>query len=461
MDPDQGDKAVEFRLGSWKRPHMRAFHASWWGFFCGFLLWFSIVPLLPTIAAALQLSKQDIWTASIVGLSSTILVRLIVGPLCDVYGSRVPFALLLCVASIPTALTGLVQNSNELYILRFFIGIAGGTFVPCEYWVSQMFAKEVVGTANALVAGWGNLGAGMTQLIMGLILFPIFQALTKDDNVAWRTVCIVPAVVAFLTGLLLYKYTDDAPKGNYSELKKVDIPLASRTLHASFFKAASNRNTILLFLQYACCFGVELTMNQAAALYFRDEFGMSQEAGAAIASIFGWLDFFARALGGILSDLAHSRTGMRGRLVVQTVSLVCEGALILVFASCHTLAGSIVALVFFSLFVKIAEGSTCGIVPYVDPPNMGSVFGVTGAGGNVGAVAFGLMFRQLHERQALTFMGVAVLASSILSVFVAIHGHRSLLWGRDRQVDPETGLLRPRSSSKSCSEGGSDARLEG
>lgn len=44
-----------------------------------------------------------------------------------------------------------------LAILRLFIGIAGGSFVMCQYWTSRMFAKEIVGLANGLVAGWGNL----------------------------------------------------------------------------------------------------------------------------------------------------------------------------------------------------------------------------------------------------------------------------------------------------------------
>ena len=32
-----------------------------------------------------------------------------------------------------------------------------------------MFTKEVAGTANALVGGWGNLGGGVTQLVMGSV----------------------------------------------------------------------------------------------------------------------------------------------------------------------------------------------------------------------------------------------------------------------------------------------------
>jgi MFS transporter, NNP family, nitrate/nitrite transporter len=69
--------------------------------------------------------------------------------LCNKYGPRIPFAGVLMFASIPTGMTGLVQNEKQLYFLRLFIGSAGGSFVMCQYWCSRMFAKEVVGTANS------------------------------------------------------------------------------------------------------------------------------------------------------------------------------------------------------------------------------------------------------------------------------------------------------------------------
>ena len=132
-----------------------------------FFIWFAISPLLSEIRSDLGLTKKQIWTSSIAGVGSTIAVRFLLGPLCDKYGARVLFSAVLCFASIPTACTGLVQTASQLYILRAFIGVAGGTFVMCQYWTSVLFAKDVVGTANALVGGWGNLGAGVTQLVMG------------------------------------------------------------------------------------------------------------------------------------------------------------------------------------------------------------------------------------------------------------------------------------------------------
>jgi NNP family nitrate/nitrite transporter-like MFS transporter len=114
-----------------------------------------------------------------------------------------------------------------------------------------MFTKEVVGTANALCGGWGNLGGGVTQLVMGSALFPLFKVIYNDDvEKAWRTVTVVPAVVAMATGIIMYLISDDAPKGNYTELKKHGaMPEVSAA--ASFRQGAWNMNTWVLFLQYA------------------------------------------------------------------------------------------------------------------------------------------------------------------------------------------------------------------
>jgi NNP family nitrate/nitrite transporter-like MFS transporter len=228
----------------------------------------------------------------------------------------------------------------------------------------------------------------------------------------------------------MYFISDDAPKGNYSELKKHGT-MAEVSAAASFRSGACNVNTWLLFIQYGCCFGVELTMNNAAALYFTDKFDQTTESAAAIASIFGWMNLFARGLGGYSSDKLNAMMGMRGRLFCQAILLAIEGALVLVFANTETLAGSIVVMVFFSLFVQAAEGSTYGIVPYVDPPSTGSIAGIVGAGGNTGAVGFGLGFRQLEYKQAFVVMGATILGSSFLTLLIVLKGHAGILCGQD------------------------------
>jgi NNP family nitrate/nitrite transporter-like MFS transporter len=295
-----------------------------------------------------------------------------------------------------------------LCFLRLFIGIAGSSFVMCQAWSTRMFTKDIVGTANALVGGWGNAGE-------------------EASEKAWRTVCVVPAVVAFSTGLLVIKTSEDCPLGNYAELKKRgSMPEVSAT--ASFRQGAVNLNTWLLYIQYGCCFGVELTMNNAAATYFVDEFDLSTESASAIASIFGFMNLFARGLGGYLSDKAMARVGMKGRIMVQMTLLLLEGICIFIFALMDQLWAAILVLTTFSIFVQGAEGSTYGLVPYVNPVAPGAVAGIVGAGGPSGAVAFGFGFLLLSEQKhAYYLMASGVLLSGVLSLFINIKGHGGLL----------------------------------
>jgi len=265
----------------------------------------------------------------------------------------------------------------------------------CQYWTSRMFTKEVVGFANALAGGWGNLGGGVTQLVMGSVLFPLFKLIYGGNSEqAWRAVCVVPAAAAFITGIILFSFRDDCPKGNYAQLKmNGSMPPVSAA--ASFRSGSSNLNSWLLSLQYGCCFGVEITMDAAAALYFAEKFGQSSASAAAIASIFGWMNVFARPLGGYISDKLNAKLGIRGRLLLQTVLLALEGVFALIFGKTNSLGVAIVIMVIFALFNEMACGSTYGIVPYVDPANTGSISGIVAAGGNMDAIGFGLAFRQL------------------------------------------------------------------
>ena len=67
---------------------------------------------------------------------------------------------------------------------RTMFGCVGATFVTNQFWCSLMFAPNVVGTANATAAGWGNLGGGVTQIFIVWCLFEPFQSAGMDANAA-------------------------------------------------------------------------------------------------------------------------------------------------------------------------------------------------------------------------------------------------------------------------------------
>ncbi|GMH80829.1 hypothetical protein TrST_g10640 [Triparma strigata] len=437
VDPRQGDRATALKLWSFKRPHMRAFHCSWFGFFLAFFQWFAIAPLLPEVRDTLDLTKQQIWNSNIASVAGTVAMRFINGPMCDKFGARLTMGAILCVSAIPTACIGFVQNSAGLIICRLFIGIAGSTFVMCQYWTSMMFAKNIVGTANAMAGGWGNLGGGVAQLIMGTCLYPLFKTGMSAET-AWRTVSIVPAVVAASVGLTIIQISEDSPKGNYDKLKREGV-MKEVSASNSFRQGAVNINTWLLFIIYGSCFGVELTMNNAAASYFVDNYGQTIEGAAAIASIFGFMNLFARGVGGFLSDKLFIKFSMKGRIMVLFTCLACEAALIIVFQSLNPDDGigpAIAVLVFFSSFVQSAEGATYAIVPFVDPANTGSISGIVGAGGNIGAVCFGFVFREYSNDQnkAFLIMGIVVGAISLTCFLINVPGYAGILFGTENEA---------------------------
>ena len=164
-------KSVTLPLLNIKDKYGRTFHLSWIGFFVAFLSWFAFPPLIHGVVEKdLQLNQTQIANSNIIALLATLLVRLIVGPLCDRYGPRLVMVGCLLAGAIPTALTPLIKNATGLIIIRFFVGILGGTFVPCQVWTSQFFDRTIVGRVNALAAGWGNAGGGVTFYLMPAVV---------------------------------------------------------------------------------------------------------------------------------------------------------------------------------------------------------------------------------------------------------------------------------------------------
>ena len=413
-----------------------------------------MTPLLSEVSVSLGLGREEIWTSSILAVAGSAITRVLIGPVNDIYGARWTMSATLLFSAVPTAVAGIaIQNAPSLYLIRLLIGVAGSSFVTCQFWSTSLFTDEVAGTANSLAAGWGNLGGGVAQIVMGALIFPLLKIMyggegygtsnigyIDDDeqvplydrasDLAWRTAMLLPAFMSAYMAYACLRYSDDSPKGNFSE-RKANGTMYVETAKGAILRSCCKRNTWLLYIQYGCCFGVEITITNAAALYFQEEFGQTTESAAAIASVFGWMNIFARGIGGFCSDMSGATHGMRGRLWCQIFLLLAEGSLICLFSTTHTLASTIVVMVIVSIFVQAAAGSTFAIVPYIDGGVTGSVSGIVGAGGNFGGVVFSILFREFHDRRALMMMGCFVMTSSILTTLVSIKGHRSLLHGED------------------------------
>lgn len=176
----------------------------------------------------------------------------------------------------------------------------------------------------------------------------------------------------------------------------------------------------MLFVAYGSCFGVELTMDNVAHLYFHDNFGLSLQAAGFAAGAFGMMNIFARALGGYVADWFGFKWDLRGRVAWLFVALFCEGLALMLFSQTRRIELAIPAMLLAGLFVKMANGATYSVVPFINKRALGSVAGIVGAGGNVGAVLAGLMFKVETSRwsECLLILGFAVTAASFLVLFV-------------------------------------------
>lgn len=413
-------KATRISLLTLHTPQMRAFHLTWMAFFVCFFAWFACAPLMPVLKGEFGLTPDQIANVNIAAVAVTILVRLAIGPLCDRYGPRKAYTGLLALGALPVIGVALAQNYETFLFFRLLIGAVGASFVITQYHTSVMFAPNVVGTANAAAAGWGNAGGGAAQALMPLLLGAVLM-LGADHAFGWRIALAVPGVLMLVMAVVYWRFTQDCPQGNYADLRAQGIPIdgGKKGGWASFVAASGNYRVWLLFITYGACFGVEIFIHNIAASYYVDRFGLSLKAAGLAAASFGLLALFARALGGWLSDKAAGRRGLDARSSLLFVLILGEGLGLLWFAQAHSVSAAIVAMLVFGLFTHMACGATYALVPFIDRKALGGVSGIIGAGGNVGAVAAGFLMKGLGDLQETLFvLGVLAAVSALCALAV-------------------------------------------
>jgi NNP family nitrate/nitrite transporter-like MFS transporter len=401
-----------------KGVQMRTFHLTWLTFFFCFFGWFGIAPLMPLVREQLHLDKGQVGNIVIASVSATILARLLMGKLCDTLGPRLAYTILLAVGSVPVMLIGLSNSYESFLLFRLAIGIIGASFVITQFHTSMMFAPNIVGTANAVAGGWGNLGGGIANMVMPLVAAGLVGLGYVDKANSWRLAMVVPGVILLLMAVLYYKFTKDTPRGNYADIQR-DAAVKGK---GTFMLALRDYRTWLLALAYGACFGIEITIDNVAAVYFVDHFGATLVAAGMLAGIFGFMNIFARGLGGIVADRTGRAYGLKGKWLLLSGLLVLEGVGIAFFSAAPSLTLAIAAMLGFALFLKMANGCTYSIVPFVNKQAIGSVSGIVGAGGNLGAMLVGFLFKakDISYSTAFLYIGVGVAAIGAVVLLVRL-----------------------------------------
>lgn len=424
-------KATEIRLLEFRSAPMRAFHMSWLAFFLCFFAWFGLAPLMPIVRREMGLTAQQVGWCIIGSVGITVLARLLVGRLCDRFGPRRTYSALLLVGAVPVMAVALSWNFPSFLLCRVLIGAIGASFVVTQCHTSLMFDSRCVGTANATTAGWGNLGGGVTQLAMPLVFATLVGTFGLSESAAWRVAMLLAGAACAVMGVAYWVLTQDTPEGNLSaRFSGRAGALAGQSGEPkSFVGVLRDPRVPALAAIYGACFGIELTINNVACLYFVDHFPEFQAMDAAtavrtaglLASLFGLMNLFARTLGGWISDRLAERQGLAARVWWLFAAVFGEGLALMLFSQMTGLGSAVAVLLVSSLFVQMSEGATFAVVPFLDRRAPGTVSGIVGAGGNAGAVAAGFLFRgSLPWPTALFVLGMAVTAISFLALTVSL-----------------------------------------
>ena len=294
--------------------------------------------------------------------------------------------------AIPVILCGLVQTPTQFLICRLFIGFIGASFVITQVHTSLMFAPNIVGTANATSAGWGNLGGGANRLGMPLIAAAVVSFGVADAE-AWRYSMVIAGIVCFLMGIVYFFFTKDTPRGNFKELKAAGEMIVAKKDQIGFLAVLKDYRVWILFVVYAASFGIELTVYGTMDDYLQNTFQLERVTAGNIVLSFALMNIFARTLGGFFGDKFGKLKGLRGRVLFLSFILTLQGIMLISFSSATSIVFGIVLLIFFSLTVQMAEGATFSVVPFINKKAIGSISGIVGAGGNVGAFLAAMLLK--------------------------------------------------------------------
>lgn len=228
------------------------------------------------------------------------LMRLPIGMLCDRFGGRIVYFLLMLAAAIPMFLVAHADRYAEFLLAGLGFGVAGASFAAGVAYTSVWFPQQRIGFALGIF-GLGNVGAAATAMFAPRLL----GRLTASDLEGWRTLPkIYAAMLVIMAGLFwLGTFSKKSDAGARLPFVKRLDPL--RRLRVWRFG-----------LYYAFFFGGFVALSQWLIPYYVNVYTLSVAAAGTLTAMFSLPSGLTRALGGWLSDRLGARAVLYGTLTL-------------------------------------------------------------------------------------------------------------------------------------------------
>ena len=307
------------------------------------------------------------------------LMRIVTGMLADRFGGRVVFAVLMIAVAAPAYIVPLVPSYQKLFVVAFFLGIAGSSFAVGVGFVSRWFPPERQGGVLG-VYGLGNIGQSAAVFLGPVLAIAI----------GWQNIFRSMAALLILWGVIFYLLARNSPKTVRPAGLGEMVQLLSR-----------EKLCWVLSLFYFLTFGGFVAFSIYLPVLLKDQFGLKPADAGFRTAGFVVLATLARPLGGWLADKIGGARVLHGVFLgLIPFALLMSWPSMLPFTvgalGCAFLLGN-------------GNGAVFKLVPQYFPKEVGTVTGLVGAMGGLGGFFPPLLLGFFRDRFQTVWPGFALL----------------------------------------------------
>ncbi len=174
------------------------------------------------------------------------------------------------------------------------------------------------------------------------------------------------------------------------------------------------KQVAILSIGYAVTFGAELSVISMLAEYFQNQFLVAAAAAGVFGACFAAVDVLSCPSGGLISD----KYGRKLPLIILLSGAAVGFFVMSLITPEWPIAAVVATMMICSFFLGSAAGCVFAVVPLVKRKLTGQIAGTVGAYGNVGAVAFLLVFSFVSPSVFFVTIGSAVAFAVLCSLFL-------------------------------------------
>jgi len=320
-----------------------------------FMVWVILGPLAPFLRQQFGMSATAQGLLVAVPLLGGSLFRPILGILADRIGGRRAglFGLSLTIVAIAIGWT-IASAPWHLFVLGFFLGIAGASFAVALPLASRWYPAEYQGLAMGIV-GAGNSGSLMATLF----------APRLAERLGWANTFGLALIPVTCVAIVFALFAKDSPSK------------AAKPRWKDYAETLREPDTLWFALLYSLTFGGFVGFTSFLTTFFHEQYHVSRVAAGDFTTVVVVSGSLMRPLGGWLSD----------RIGGYRLLLLLLGAVAVSLGLVATLPPLVLAVPM--LFVAVGclgmgNGAVFQLVPQRFAGRMGIITGVVGAAGGLG-----------------------------------------------------------------------------